>query len=179
MTQHVADAPLDGTDLNTIHHDFTLGEPDMTPEQEQRLNEVWAAVKGAPGFGEKGIEQTVNEVWAGILGAPPFGQAPLVERIQAMIKARDDAAALVRLLDDETSYRIGRSPDCEVQVDNYSISRFHAELSRAGEQWSLRDTGSKNGLRVDGHVPDVERVCRRGPREQDQHDERAREHAWL
>jgi GAF domain-containing protein len=63
-----------------------------------------------------------------------------------------DSAALVRLLDDETSYRIGRSPDCEVQVDHYSISRFHAELSGSGEQWSIRDTGSKNGLRVDGHL---------------------------
>jgi GAF domain-containing protein/FHA domain-containing protein len=63
-----------------------------------------------------------------------------------------DAAALVRLLDDETNYRIGRSPECEVRVDHYSISRFHAELSGAGERWSLRDTGSKNGLRVDGHL---------------------------
>lgn len=63
-----------------------------------------------------------------------------------------DSAALVRLLDDETSYRIGRSPECEVRVDHYSVSRFHAELSAAGGGWSLRDTGSKNGLRVDGHL---------------------------
>ncbi|MET0232889.1 MAG: GAF domain-containing protein [Rhodanobacteraceae bacterium] len=63
-----------------------------------------------------------------------------------------DAAALVRLLDDETNYRIGRSPDCEVRVDHYSISRFHAELSGSRESWALRDTGSKNGLRVDGHL---------------------------
>jgi GAF domain-containing protein len=63
-----------------------------------------------------------------------------------------DAAALVRLLDDEMNYRIGRSPDCEVRVDHFSISRFHAELSSEGERWALRDTGSKNGLRVDGHL---------------------------
>src|SRR3954469_4224155 len=63
-----------------------------------------------------------------------------------------DSAALVRLLDDDTLYRIGRSADCEVRVDHYSISRFHAELKGAGKSWSLRDTGSKNGLRVDGHI---------------------------
>lgn len=63
-----------------------------------------------------------------------------------------DAAALVRLLDDETNYRIGRSPECEVRVDHYSISRFHAELSGKENSWALRDTGSKNGLRVDGHL---------------------------
>jgi GAF domain-containing protein len=63
-----------------------------------------------------------------------------------------DAAALVRLLDDDMLYRIGRSADCEVQVDHWSISRFHAELTGTGQTWSLRDTGSKNGLRVDGHL---------------------------
>ena len=63
-----------------------------------------------------------------------------------------DAAALVRLLDDEALYRIGRSAECEVRVDHWSISRFHAELTGAGKNWSLRDTGSKNGLRVDGHL---------------------------
>ncbi|HVV98130.1 MAG TPA: GAF domain-containing protein [Rhodanobacteraceae bacterium] len=63
-----------------------------------------------------------------------------------------DAAALVRLLDDDTLYRVGRSADCELRVDHWSISRFHAELSGEGASWSLRDTGSKNGLRVDGHL---------------------------
>jgi hypothetical protein len=56
------------------------------------------------------------------------------------------------LLDDDTLYRIGRSADCEVRVDHFSISRFHAELTGKGHSWSLRDTGSKNGLRVDGHL---------------------------
>lgn len=63
-----------------------------------------------------------------------------------------DGAALVRLLDEETNYRIGRSSDCEVRVDHWSISRFHAELSGSSSSWALRDTGSKNGLRVDGHL---------------------------
>ena len=40
-----------------------------------------------------------------------------------------DSAALVRLLEDDKSYRIGRSAECEVRVDHWSISRFHAELS--------------------------------------------------
>jgi len=63
-----------------------------------------------------------------------------------------DGAALVRLLDDDTNYRIGRSSDCEVRVDHWSISRYHAELTGVDNAWALRDTGSKNGLRVDGHL---------------------------
>jgi GAF domain-containing protein len=63
-----------------------------------------------------------------------------------------DSASIVRLLEDDGLYRIGRSAECEVRVDHWSISRFHAELAGAGQSWSLRDTGSKNGLRVDGHL---------------------------
>jgi GAF domain-containing protein len=63
-----------------------------------------------------------------------------------------DSPALVRLLDDGKPYRIGRSLDCELCVEHFSISRFHAELRGSGSGWSLHDIGSKNGLRVDGHL---------------------------
>ena len=62
-----------------------------------------------------------------------------------------DSPALIRLLDDSMAYRIGRSQDCELCVDHFSISRFHAELRGSRNGWSLHDIGSKNGLRVDGH----------------------------
>jgi GAF domain-containing protein len=66
-----------------------------------------------------------------------------------------DRPALVRVLDADTPYRIGRAGDCELCIDHPSVSRFHAELTgTAGEttDWRLHDTGSKNGLRVDGHA---------------------------
>jgi len=63
-----------------------------------------------------------------------------------------DSPALVRLLEDGMSYRIGRSQDCELCVEHFSISRFHAELRGSRGGWSMHDIGSKNGLRVDGHL---------------------------
>ncbi|MFI4969815.1 MAG: FHA domain-containing protein, partial [Lysobacterales bacterium] len=63
-----------------------------------------------------------------------------------------DSAALVRLLDDDTNYRIGRGGDCEVRIEHPSVSRFHAEIEGRANDWHLHDTGSKNGLRVDGHL---------------------------
>ena len=63
-----------------------------------------------------------------------------------------DSAAMVRLLEDGTTYRIGRSSECEMRIDHPSVSRFHAELERRDSLWQLHDTGSKNGLRVDGHL---------------------------
>jgi hypothetical protein len=63
-----------------------------------------------------------------------------------------DAAAMVRVIDDGLAYRIGRSPDCELCIDHFSVSRFHAELRHVRGAWLLQDLGSKNGLRVDGNL---------------------------
>lgn len=66
-----------------------------------------------------------------------------------------DLPALVRVLDEGETYRIGRADDCELMIDHFSVSRRHAELcgsSAPTPAWALRDTGSKNGLRVDGRM---------------------------
>ena len=63
-----------------------------------------------------------------------------------------DGAALVRLLDEEATYRIGRASTCELRIDHFSVSRFHAEIRWRENGWYLHDTGSKNGLRLDGHL---------------------------
>jgi hypothetical protein len=63
-----------------------------------------------------------------------------------------DGAALVRLLEEDTNYRIGRASTCELRIEHSSVSRFHAEIVSRGSGWHLHDTGSKNGLRVDGHL---------------------------
>lgn len=61
-----------------------------------------------------------------------------------------DRAALMRLLDDGATYRIGRDAACELCIDHASVSRVHATLAGAGQAWTLQDNGSKNGVRVDG-----------------------------
>jgi hypothetical protein len=65
-----------------------------------------------------------------------------------------DRPALARLLDNDKIYRIGRASDCELRIDHTSVSRFHAELALpTGTQiWRLHDTGSKNGLRLNGRA---------------------------
>jgi len=51
---------------------------------------------------------------------------------------------------------IGRRPDCEVFLDDVTVSRDHALLIRRAEQWFLDDCGSLNGTyvnrsRIDSH----------------------------
>lgn len=45
---------------------------------------------------------------------------------------------------------IGRSPDCDVVLNNTSVSRQHAELLFDNGGWFLRDLGSRNGTGVNG-----------------------------
>ena len=43
---------------------------------------------------------------------------------------------------------VGRSPDCDVFLDDVTVSRRHAEVLREGESFTIRDLGSLNGTLV-------------------------------
>jgi hypothetical protein len=45
---------------------------------------------------------------------------------------------------------IGRMPGCDVQLDDPSVSRRHARISRAPNGWLIEDLGSTNGVTVNG-----------------------------
>ena len=43
---------------------------------------------------------------------------------------------------------IGRSPECDIFLDDVTVSRRHAELRREGSVFTIRDLGSLNGTFV-------------------------------
>jgi pSer/pThr/pTyr-binding forkhead associated (FHA) protein len=43
---------------------------------------------------------------------------------------------------------IGRSPECQIFLDDVTVSRRHAELERTAESFTIRDLGSLNGTYV-------------------------------
>ena len=45
---------------------------------------------------------------------------------------------------------IGRLPDCDVTLDDPSVSRRHAEVTGQGGRWSISDLGSTNGVKLNG-----------------------------
>ncbi len=59
---------------------------------------------------------------------------------------------------------VGRSPRCELRLDEGYVSVQQAGLRWSGEVWELRDLGSRNGTRVDGQPlqPGVGRALRSG-----------------
>ena len=48
------------------------------------------------------------------------------------------------------SARVGRAADCELRLDEDSVSRLHARLESTGDGWQLVDAGSANGSIVNG-----------------------------
>ena len=47
---------------------------------------------------------------------------------------------------------LGRDPDCDLTIDDPSVSRHHAQLSLQGEQLVVQDLGSSNGTWLDGRA---------------------------
>jgi hypothetical protein len=55
-----------------------------------------------------------------------------------------------RLLVAPRGATIGRSRDCDIVLEDSSVSRRHAELRPGGAGWTIDDLGSTNGVRVNG-----------------------------
>ena len=51
---------------------------------------------------------------------------------------------------DAPTMGIGRSSRNAIQLADGTVSKEHAEISRQGDRWFLRDLGSRNGTRVNG-----------------------------
>src|SRR5947209_17021266 len=50
----------------------------------------------------------------------------------------------------DSSFRIGRSSECEVCIKNEYVSRFQAEVAVVKDRWVVRDLESSNGLFIHG-----------------------------
>ena len=53
---------------------------------------------------------------------------------------------------------VGRDPACQLVVDDRSVSRRHAEISRVDGGWVIRDLASRNGIHLDGRRTELVRV---------------------
>lgn len=76
------------------------------------------------------------------IGALPSGSALLIVRRGNNVGARF-------LLDTDLQIA-GRHPNAEIFLDDVTVSRRHAEFTRNGRTFSLRDLGSLNGTYYNG-----------------------------
>jgi len=80
-----------------------------------------------------------------LCGIYPDHQTPMPSLV---FLAGPIAGRRYKLADGE--YVIGRRSDCQIFVPDMRVSRQHARLIKAGEQWTLEDLGSNNGTYING-----------------------------
>jgi membrane-bound lytic murein transglycosylase D len=49
------------------------------------------------------------------------------------------------------TFRIGRTDDCDIRINNKYVSRDHVQVSYQSGQWQVHDLNSSNGMYVSGH----------------------------
>ena len=89
-----------------------------------------------------------------------------VRRTASAAAARADAAWLElpgadRFALTAGTVRLGRAPDNDVVLDDSRVSRYHAQIRRRGDRFTLVDLGSTNGTRI-GSQPVTEQALRTG-----------------
>lgn len=120
---------------------------DLPPRERtrSRLAARWSQVREEAGA-------IVRSVMDGI-GRGPGGYAP-APPLPAAVPAARPPRPLQFPRGSGTSFTIGRDSDCDLALDDPTVSREHAILQRAtgpGDGgWLLTDQGSTNGTRVNG-----------------------------
>ncbi|MFT4157760.1 MAG: FHA domain-containing protein [Microbacterium sp.] len=88
----------------------------------------------------------LTEVEQGAIAALPAGAALLLVRSGALSGAR-------YLLDTDVT-TVGRHPEADIFFDDVTVSRRHAEITRAGSSFEIVDQRSLNGTYVNGERVD-------------------------
>ena len=89
------------------------------------------------------------------MSAPSSGDEAAKTSVLARPPRTGGAALLVggeggRRIEIGDTVTLGRLPECDVTLDDPSVSRRHARIARSGESWSITDLDSTNGLKVNG-----------------------------
>jgi len=91
--------------------------------------------------------QAIEEEFGDLLAEVPEGTAVLVVR-------RGPNKGSTFMLD-RTVTSLGRHPDSDIFLDDVTVSRRHAEITRNDRGYEVRDAGSLNGTYVDHERVDV------------------------
>ena len=82
---------------------------------------------------------------------PPGGRLGVLwERFQLWRDSLRRPQLFVSPLSLDEPYVLGRHPDCDLVLNDGSVSRRHAAITREGDRWLIVDLGSRNGTHVNG-----------------------------
>jgi hypothetical protein len=129
----------DGVALGRLSHDTFIRRMELVLAARER-HELAALTADLP----------TGRSWSRFV----FGTVEAVSGFTVRLRRAWQAERLPKLLlpNPGSSYplRIGRDPASGLRLSHETVSRVHAELSRQGGLWVLRDLGSTNGTTVNG-----------------------------
>ena len=102
--------------------------------------------------------QPLEEQTMAITVTPEDEEGPSLEELaadQALLVIKGGPSAGSTVLIDKDITRAGRSPDSDVFLNDITVSRRHAEISREGRSFVIKDAGSLNGTYVNRERVDV------------------------
>ena len=73
------------------------------------------------------------------------------EKIDLCVLVMNAAGTLTIPLPERAAVVIGRGAECDLTVEDESVSRAHARVTRIGAILAVEDLGSTNGTKVGGH----------------------------
>ncbi len=121
--------------------------------------ELGASPAGVPGA-SAGPESTatlarrlVNDMFQSVGGA---------EVAKIVVTSGPASGQSLTLALPDRTYRLGRSPDCDLVLPDDDVSREHAAFEKRWQGVFVRDLGSKNGVQMEGQKIRGERRLRHG-----------------
>ena len=104
---------------------------------------------------------TLQMEGAGAGAAPPVPEVAGFAPSRAKLFVADGPMAQQEFSLLQPEVRLGRSSSCEIPVEHDAVSKQHAKIAAQGGQYVLTDTGSRNGVFVNGQRIDS-RVLQHG-----------------
>jgi hypothetical protein len=114
---------------------------------ESAFGERPAEVTSTIAIGSLGLTDT-GEAAAGELADPHAAAAAGLSGGNALLVVQRGPNAGSRFLLDTEVTSAGRAPDSDIFLDDVTVSRRHAEFTRAAQGYLVRDVGSLNGTYV-------------------------------
>lgn len=75
-------------------------------------------------------------------------QATRSEPLACRLTYRDSLGEESAIAIGDRTVGLGRAPDNDLVLGHESVSRYHAQVSRSEQGWTISDLGSKNGLKI-------------------------------
>lgn len=112
-------------------------------------------------FSGKSLEQLTRVhahdwlLWEAGTWSPPRSSTVLIDRPTGQAGPTNGEGLVLALEGKERSspqITLGRGAECDLSINDGTLSQLHLLFMRSARGWTVRDAGSKNGSKLDGIV---------------------------